>query len=495
MLAILVTLTTGISGKSQDCESKIAIGLKNIQGGVYARQKVTLTNKVDGTILTQLSDEKGEVVFAVPCEILFELTIANYTKTMKILSSKGGMSKRTLSYEPNMAAKEQQFAMSAEEKAEVDNTANALPDTIFLRGPGMSSPKIPEHFIKVTIKLNDIKKLPLAGEMVCVTGVKRNKTVKGATDARGNMLIYLPKGDNYTINFNYNKRYDSTEYAYTKGISNANLEFSYLGTVEIEKRKRAEALRIAEEDKRLKAEEARFAAYCKRLKISAEEGRRRKLEESITGVLPPDTVITSVMHRNKWSEKLIVCDITGSMNPYAAQLSIWYQLNYKLEKNLQFIFFNDGDDMPDNKKVIGETGGIYYSPSKGIDSLGALICRVSSKGSGGDCAENNMEALIKGIKMAGPYKELVMIVDNNSPVKDIQLLKRFNKPVHIILCGINWGWVEPDYLLIAWKTKGSIHTIEEDITKIARMSEGQEIMIGEITYRIMGGEFVRISEI
>ena len=105
-----------------------------------------------------------------------------------------------------------------------------------------------------------------------------------------------------------------------------------------------------------------------------------------------------------------------------------------------------------------------------------------------------MEALIKGVKKAQPYKELVMIVDNNAPVKDISLLNQFNKPVHIILCGSYSGEVLVDYLLIAWKTKGSVHTIEEDISKIASMSEGQTIQIGKYTYKILGGEFVRITK-
>ena len=51
---------------------------------------------------------------------------------------------------------------------------------------------------------------------------------------------------------------------------------------------------------------------------------------------------------------------------------------------------------------------------------------VQLKGYGGDCPENNMEALIKGVKQATPYKELVMIADNYAPVKDIELLKNFN---------------------------------------------------------------------
>ena len=91
--------------------------------------------------------------------------------------------------------------------------------------------------------------------------------------------------------------------------------------------------------------------------------------------------------------------------------------------------------------------------------------------------------------------DMTLIVDNNSPIKDIKLLDKFNLPVHVILCGATEGWILPDYLLLAWKTKGTIHTIEEDITSIAKMTEGQEIKIGASTYKIMGGEFVRITSI
>ena len=105
-----------------------------------------------------------------------------------------------------------------------------------------------------------------------------------------------------------------------------------------------------------------------------------------------------------------------------------------------------------------------------------------------------MEALIKGVKMANPYKELVMIVDNEAPVKDIALLNQFKAPVHIILCGVQDGDILTDYLDIARHTKGSVHTIEEDITKIASFSEGQEIVIKNKTYRVMGGKFVLINK-
>ena len=64
-------------------------------------------------------------------------------------------------------------------------------------------------------------------------------------------------------------------------------------------------------------------------------------------------IVYKVLNRNKWSEKLIVCDLTGSMMPYASQLSLWYQLNVAKEKNLQFVFFNDGDSKLHSQKKIG----------------------------------------------------------------------------------------------------------------------------------------------
>ncbi|MFZ4548373.1 MAG: hypothetical protein ACOYN4_13090 [Bacteroidales bacterium] len=477
----------------QDCESTFELQLINIKGGYFKGQKVTLTSKADGTSFIQNSDVNGKVIFKLPCKVSFVMEVSNYTKKSEFKSSDGGYMKRTLSYEPNMAEKEKQFAMDTSEIRKVDYAATLLPDTAIVLNYRMQAPKNTDYFAKLTITLYDIEDHPLAYESLIITGIKRNKSIKGSTDKNGTILIYLSKGDSYTLHFKYNKNYATFDFAYTKGTFTSEAEYTYLGTKEIEKRKEEEAFRIIEEEKRIKKEREEFALECKKRSIALEEGYRRKLKKNTYEF--PDTVISVVMKRNNWSEKLIICDVTGSMLPYASELSAWYQLNYKKEKNLQFIFFNDGDNMPDNKKIIGATGGIYYSSSKGIDSLNKLISYVIARGYGGDCAENNMEALILGVKMAKPFKELVAIVDNNSPVKDIELLKQFNVPVHFILCGVTEEWVMVDYLLIAWKTKGSVHTIEEDITKIARMSEGQEVKINNITYRIMGGEFVRITKL
>lgn len=483
---------------AQGCETTLVIKLKNMKGGVYGGQKVTITARADGKTLDATSNASGEAQFSVPCEVLYDLSIANYTRKKEVLSAKsaGGMVMRTFTYEPDMAAKDKLFAMNAEEQLAVEQAAAALPDTTFVKGAVMGIPAKADCFTELSISIKDIENGALADEMVTITGEKRKKSIKATTDKNGHLVVYLPKGDKYFLSFKYNKNFISTECDFTKGSAKEGMNFSYLGTKEIEKRKREEAARVAAEAKRIRDEAEKFEKECKKLGITVAEGRRREVMGFFSHLgKTTDTVVSVVLNRNKkWSEKLIVCDLTGSMSPYAAQLSAWYQLSYLKEKNLQFVFFNDGDNKPDSQKRIGATGGIYYLPSTGIDSLFATIVNVSSAGWGGDCPENNMEALIKGVKMAKPYKELVMIADNNAPVKDLQLLSSFTAPVHIILCGVYDDNVLTDYMNIALKTKGSIHTMEQDLTALASMLEGQEIRVGKSIYRIMGGEFVRVNK-
>lgn len=477
---------------TQACESSIGLKLENNKGGVFSGQVVKLIDKSSKKEYVSKTDAKGDVLFTVPCKTKFDLNISNYTKKVELLSpAEGGRSMQTLNYSPDMVQKTALFAMSDAEKASVDKMVAALKDTSAMTDVLPLMKTNPNYFTKEILSITDLDGKPLVGEKVYFVGEKRNKAIKGVTGPNGKVMLYLPKGDVYHLQFTYTKDYLSEEIEYSKGISEGEISISYMGTKEFLKRKKAEDDRIAAEEKRIKAEKAAFDAWCRKLKITAEEGYRRKLKETVS---TPDTVVLSVLDRNKWKDKLIVCDLTGSMTPYANQLTVWYQLRYKLEKNLQFVFFNDGDATPDSKKVIGNTGGIYYTPSKGMDSLQKFISMVCSRGYGGDGPENNMEALIKGVKMAAPFKEIVMIADNYAPVKDIQLLKNFNMPVHIILCGSMNSDIHTDYLDIARKTGGSVHTMEEDIVNLASISEGQEVNISGRIYKVMGGKFVVLNK-
>tara|TARA_B100000508_G_scaffold132802_1_gene122083 strand:+ start:39653 stop:41314 length:1662 start_codon:yes stop_codon:yes gene_type:complete len=210
--------------------------------------------------------------------------------------------------------------------------------------------------------------------------------------------------------------------------------------------------------------------------------------------LGPDSTIFSVFKRNRnWDDMMVVGDLTGSMSPYTAQLLVWHKLNYKANKHKvkQFTFFNDGDSMADRRKVIGRTGGIYHGKANSFEAIKALALKTMTRGSGGDCPENNIEATLSAINNCSDFKDIIMIADNFATPRDIKLLKKVNHPIHIIVCGAAFG-INVEYLNIARETGGSIHTIEDDINNLIELNEGEDFEIGRFIYRIQNGKFVRL---
>lgn len=208
-------------------------------------------------------------------------------------------------------------------------------------------------------------------------------------------------------------------------------------------------------------------------------------------VYQPDSTVFKIFDRNKkWSNMLIAADLTGSMYPYTAQLLAWLQLNSKTKKAKNFVFFNDGNATPDRKKIIGLTGGIYLSKTNDFQEVKKLAQKTMYAGGGGDAPENNVEALLRGIKANPNCKDIIMIADNWAPIKDIQLAEKITKPVKIILCGV-WTGINTDYLNLARITGGSIHTIEEDLTDLALLNEGESIELFGVSYTISEGKFIR----
>ena len=196
-----------------------------------------------------------------------------------------------------------------------------------------------------------------------------------------------------------------------------------------------------------------------------------------------NNMFTKIFERKKWSNTAFACDITGSMSPYLAQLVTWLSLTKIDQDKASFLFFNDGDLTLDKNKVIGSTGG-FYSCAGGKDFKRIIKTMQTgmSNGCGGDCPENNIEALIKLQSKNPEAKELVMVADNWAPIKDISLVNKIKKPVRIILCGVNKNAINVDYLNLAYKTGGSIHTVERDIEKLHEKNIGSTFRFNNKTY-------------
>jgi hypothetical protein len=203
---------------------------------------------------------------------------------------------------------------------------------------------------------------------------------------------------------------------------------------------------------------------------------------------PEDSTVLKVLDRLQWQQMLVVSDVTASMYPYTGQLLLWLKLHEDERYIHQFVFFNDGDKKEEEEKQIGRTGGIYTTGSAIFEEVELLLYKAMHNGSGGAIPENNIEAILRGIEACPSCREVVIIADNWSGVKDMELLPYVKKPVHIIACGVH-DKINTDYLDIARATGGSVHLIEQDINNLAAINEGEKITIGNNTYIIEKGKF------
>ncbi len=214
-----------------------------------------------------------------------------------------------------------------------------------------------------------------------------------------------------------------------------------------------------------------------------------------------DSVVFKVFDRNKWKNMLVVNDWTGSMYQYGAQAVLWHRLNMKnaetdsSKTNIKdFVFFNDGNLLPDDEKKIGETGGIYHTEVNSIRKIAHTMREVMLSGYGGDKPENDLEAILYGLSKSDSLNQIVLIADNNSAVRDMELLEKINKPIKIILCGSQLSNpIHADYLQIARKTNGSIHTITEDILDLANKKNGDVIELNGVFYSVSANGFDRLE--
>lgn len=449
----------------QDCLSKVKLKLNNISsGGVFKGQTVELKSTSGGKTYTAVSDENGEVEFQLPCDQRFDVSITNYAGKDQIKSPpyNNSTSTRNYSYEADMLEKRKAFAMNESERAVVDKAIVALPDTTFLRSSIMPQPRDMDNYAMLDITLIDLDKKFLVGEEITFSGQDRNKSFKTKTGANGHVRVYLPKGDTYMVNFHYHKNYRMEEVAYSKGTSTIRIEINYMGTKEYLRRKK-------EEEERMEREKQQAA-------IALASSRNEYTE---------DKVLEIVMDRNNWKNKLLISDVSSEMLPYALKLAKWYNEHRSGDTKTQFVLYNNYI-----LKEGSDAGSALYMVSPNYDSLVEKI-RFVHDGIGFEKAEHDLKELITNKGLTDGYEDVILFVDKDAGLRDYEHFKNLTAPVHIVLC-VDDRRPNAQHLTVAWKTKGSVHSISGDYTDIGNLQEGDTFKMEGFEYKLMGGEFVSI---
>jgi hypothetical protein len=230
-----------------------------------------------------------------------------------------------------------------------------------------------------------------------------------------------------------------------------------------------------------------FVVYMEALGKKMEEVAALTYQQE---VLKDSTAFQILERHPEWQNMLVVMDWTGSMYKYGASVLLWHRLNLERSAVSHFIFFNDGNHTTNSKKQAGRTGGVYRSETSDIDTVLRKMNEVMNQGNGGDDEENDVEALYKGMKFLEDYDQVILIADNHSKMRDLHLASHLEKPVRVILCGVDERHpVHPDYLTLARITGGSVHTIEADIEGLKLINEGLKITIDGRHYLLEEGRF------
>jgi hypothetical protein len=195
---------------------------------------------------------------------------------------------------------------------------------------------------------------------------------------------------------------------------------------------------------------------------------------------------------DKWNNVVIVCDITSTMFPYTTQVFDWMNENTKNTSIKGIVFFTDCDSL--GRQTRGPIPGKMFMVRKKDELVlwDTMFAAIKNTENNKDKPENNIEALLYAQKHFPDADEFVMIADNSTQVKDMKQLSKVKKKVHIILCGETFEKnlaFQTDYVQIAKKTKGTIHTLEDDIDNITKIKEMSVVRVGNIYFRFHKGKF------
>ncbi len=499
-----------VNKKSDDKNAIVRIIVSDGKGKRHARLQVSLSDNSTNKVYLTKTDGVGVASFFVPNGRLYIIGIANTPDYSEITipNIPGVNGEKQLIYVKDAVKETEKNDTITQEILQNISTAKRM-------------------FVEASIR--SLEKKPLPDEPFYLRAKHAKKVYAAVTDSHGKACLLVPKGDIYYVDFFYEKGADSLIAQNDDSYRHVKIEYRYLGTKEIERRKAERKRKLELRDSLAKITEKKWEEYYLKMRIKDSlrdlpaveqnfigqlrlktdketikkrlEARaikeREKVEEDPKYFEKAQYEVLAVFNRlkMKWKDKIIVTDLTGSMYPYWDQILVWHSMRLMNEEQKEYIFFNDGDDKADDEKVIGATGGIYHTPKKNIDALLETMFETAKAGSGGDGPENDIEALLEAQKLKKRrITEVILIADNYSDIKDLVLLEKLHVPVRIVLCGVNLN-VNEQYLELAYKTKGSVHTIEKDIYDLANLVDGKTIEIGGTKYKVLRGKFIKVTSI
>jgi hypothetical protein len=481
--------------------SQVSLKVTDMQGQSWKDMPLWLINpEQPGVVYQAVTNSRGQAYFLLPKGASYQVNAKDQPAFGEVKTLNDGYvrSRYTLFYTPK--------TYSETERG----------DTVFQEVPPTQQPIRSRILLRLLVK--NFEEQPLPDEDIYFNYQNSGKVFAVTTGADGQALLMLPRGDSIQLSTAFVPNVSGFELPDDDRLGTLRLTLQTIGKEAFLKREAERARLAARRDSLYELARARDSIAAARDSLRLLSGdydylflmnsgvnmkqilekvgeqaaaEQEQLSENEQLYELTGESVKSAFYRNRagWSSNVIVTDLTGSMHPYMDEVLLWHALAVVPGAQNRYLFFNDGDRKPE--KPIGATGGFYTTEIPDMPALLQTMQSTTNGGSGGESEENDIEALLEAMRMMGEGDELVLIADNYSDVRDMELLPQLRTPVRIVLAGNLDHGINEDYLQIAWATGGSIHTLTEDIETLKTVNEGQLITIGSHRYRMSGGIFVK----
>lgn len=445
------------------------------------------------------TDEKGEVFFLLP----------NNHKYCVNVEGEENYRKFTIPKEANYFKTVKVVLITSRFKEKIFN------DTVYQTLAKGITPTANRALVNILIR--DLDHQPLVNEEIVYEGKKSKKVFYAKTDKNGQAQLFIPKGETYCIHTYAFRNIKCKTYEARPTSRTSTFQLNMISTSEFKKREAERRQLLAERDSLRRVQRIRDSINLVRntsqnfyLQHRYKNRDFQKIEASINKVVQidqkaiaedpnyysiVDDEIKAMFYRNKslWPKKRIIANIDCSMYQYIDELMVWNYSNMDEQSNNTYYLFN-GFNYVDDQHDGNTRRGIFEVNENNVSGFFTTIDKIVNFSCRGSRLENVVEALILGAQHKQAGEEMVFIADNYSDVSDLHLLDQLDTPVHVLLTASHAG-INENYLEIAYRTGGSIHTIQEDITanQLAGLQDGEKIKIGKFSYTFLKGKFLKRS--
>jgi hypothetical protein len=484
--------------EASDKEALVGLAVTDFQKNPLPNMPLWVWDKKNNQYWQGKTDERGEVFFLLP---------VNQAYTVN-LNGESDYRKFTIPKEKKLSKTFKVVCMSTRISETERN------DTIFQQLAPGQMPTMEK--VLVQIKLFDFDNNPLPGERMFYVAKKTKKVYVAVSDRQGRATLMLPKGDTYVVNSEVFPAITSKTYEDRPSSRTSTLELQTFSTAEFKRRELERARFLAQRDSILAVQRSRDSQQLANrpdinfyLQHFYGKGDFQQLEKRVLEVVQKEQTaikgdpnyyqtngqeIKAMLHRNKaqWKEKRIIANIDCSMYQYIDELLVWNYTDEQEKNGNHYWLFNGFQNK--HKGIVDDhhRRGIYQVQQNNVEGFCKTIDKIVNFQCGGNRLENVVEALTIGAQGMRPEEELLFIADNYSDVSDLHRLNELTQPVNVLLTASTYG-INEQYLEIAYRTGGSVHTNYEDIPKekLQSLQDGERLKIGIHQYRFMKGRFLK----